>query len=66
MDLNKAVYGGKESVLDFAHKMLGTAGQGGALPPEAVAHLKADKDPKARENFDKIFGPGAADRALGQ
>lgn len=38
---------------------------GKTVPQEAVEHLKADKDPNARGNFDAIFGPGAADRALG-
>lgn len=37
-----------------------------APPPAAVADLKANPTPQAREQFDAIFGPGAAARALGQ
>tara|TARA_R100001143_G_C3357391_1_gene133300 strand:- start:101 stop:871 length:771 start_codon:yes stop_codon:yes gene_type:complete len=36
-----------------------------SVPPEAVADLKADPSPQARQEFDQIFGAGAAERALG-
>ena len=37
-----------------------------APPPAAVADLKANPTPQAREQFDAIFGPGAAARELGK
>jgi hypothetical protein len=40
--------------------------KGSGVPPEAIAHLKGDKDPDAESNFDAIFGKGAAKKALGK
>lgn len=38
-----------------------------AAPPEAIQELRARarRDPKAAEQFDEVFGPGSAARALG-
>jgi len=33
-------------------------------PPEAVSILQSNPSKKAKEDFDKVFGPGAADKAL--
>jgi len=35
-----------------------------AIPPKALEMLKGNPTPLARKQFDAIFGPGAADRAL--
>jgi len=37
-----------------------------SIPPGAVADLKANPTAQTKAQFDAIFGPGAADRALGQ
>jgi hypothetical protein len=37
----------------------------GALPNEAVEMLRSDPSPEAMQEFDEIFGPGAAQRVLG-
>jgi hypothetical protein len=37
---------------------------GAAAPPEAIQELRADPSPAAQREFDEVFGPGAAQRAL--
>jgi hypothetical protein len=37
----------------------------GAIPPAAVEMLKKAPTPEMRAKFDEVFGPGAADKALG-
>lgn len=50
---------------DGSHAFGEPAGGGHPAPPaEAVAHLKSD--PATAAQFDEVFGPGAAARALGQ
>lgn len=39
--------------------------QSAEIPPEAVAELKADPSPAAIQEFDAVFGEGAAMRVLG-
>jgi len=34
-------------------------------PPEAIQMLRQDASPTRRQQFDSVFGPGAADRVLG-
>jgi len=34
-------------------------------PPEAIQMLRQDASPARRQQFDSVFGPGAADRVLG-
>lgn len=36
-----------------------------APPPQAVTTLRADPSPKRKQQFDAVFGSGAADRVLG-
>lgn len=60
-----------ESFGDFMRGHTGSQqqGQGGgapAPPAAAIADLKAQDTPKRRQQFDEIFGPGAAAKALGQ
>lgn len=43
----------------------GAAPQFPTPPPDAVAHLKA-LGPSAKGQFDEIFGPGSADKAMGR
>jgi GH24 family phage-related lysozyme (muramidase) len=37
-----------------------------APPPQALEMLQSDPSPEAMQEFDEIFGPGAAQRALGR
>ena len=37
-----------------------------APPPQAIEMLRSDPSPEAQQEFDEIFGPGAAQRALGR
>jgi len=38
----------------------------GAAPPQAIDMLRSDPSPEAMREFDEMFGPGAAQKALGQ
>lgn len=44
---------------------LGGKAAASQFPSEAIADLRADSSPKAQQEFDAIFGQGAARRALG-
>jgi hypothetical protein len=63
-EVNKWQHGDTESVTGMA-KRLGI-GKGAAAPPEAVADLKRDPSPARQKQFDEVFGPGAAAKALGK
>lgn len=39
--------------------------QGAGAPPEAVKMLSDNPTPEMKAHFDEVFGPGAADKALG-
>ncbi len=55
----------RETFGQFVQKHgVGGAAKGGNIPPEAVEMLRHDKRPDARQQFDAIFGPGAADRVF--
>jgi hypothetical protein len=64
-DVNKMQHGDAQSFSQAAQKAgLGRGGTGGP-PPEAVEALRNDKRSTAQQDFDAIFGAGAAARALG-
>jgi hypothetical protein len=64
-DVNKMQHGDAQSFSQAAQKAgLGRGGTGGP-PPEAVEALRNDKRPTAQQDFDAIFGAGAAVKALG-
>jgi hypothetical protein len=54
--------GSPESVAEYATRMLGHGG----LPKEAVDMLKEDPSAARKQQFDAVFGPGSADKALAQ
>lgn len=56
-------------LLEVAKRKAGKGGPNGdagiSHPPEAVQMLKSNPTPETRAQFDAVFGPGAADRAMG-
>lgn len=56
-----------EKLLPRTRELLQGGGkpQGAGAPPEAVKMLSDNPTPEMKAHFDEVFGPGAADKALG-